>query len=190
MDDRRSNGVSWGLLRLDRRVKDLDDPTRYVIASAWTRKHVAFYDIEQAVYDVGEITPACLFRRRADAEAVALSLDRGTPRLGSRHRVVAVSKTPQRVWLLESLPDPFNSKKRIKPRLRARGAVRPPLLVPIAPSDPRGHIVEAFVFATEHREAANTAKPVTSDCCRWIGSWLDLTRRLEMPSFHHGNHSF
>ena len=60
------------IAELDRRVKDLDDPTRYVIASAWTRKHVAFYDIEQSVYVGGEIRPACLFRRRADAEAVYL----------------------------------------------------------------------------------------------------------------------
>ena len=140
------------LAELHRRVRDFEDPRRYVIATCWTRKHAAFFDVKRGVYAVDEITQACLFRRQAHAESVAMALDRGKPRAAKLHWVVAVRETPQGTRLLEGLPDPFDPKKRFKPRLRS-AAAKPPLLVSIAPTHTRGHIVEGFLFALEQREA-------------------------------------
>ena len=138
---------------LRRRARDCEDPTRYVIASMWTRKLATFFDAAQGVYVLNEITDTCLFRRREHAAAVARALDRGKRRGSLRHAVVAVTKTARGIRLLEPLHDPFDRKRRFSPRLRTRGAARPPRLVPIAPAGTRAHIVEAFVFALEHREA-------------------------------------
>lgn len=141
------------LAELKRRMRDFDDPTRYVIAHGLTRKHASFYELERDVYFMNEITPGCLFRRREHAEAVARSLDRGKRGSRFRHGVVAVRKTRRGVRVLESLADPFDPKKRVKPRLRGAGPAKPPRFVPIAPAHTRAHIVDALVFALEHPTA-------------------------------------
>jgi hypothetical protein len=138
---------------LKRRARDWQDPTRYVIASVLTRKHVAFYDATRDVYVLNEITDTCLFRRREHAAAVARALDRGKRRGSRCQAVVAVKPTARGIRLLERLRDPFDRKQRFSPRLRPRGAVRSPQFVAIAPAGSRAQIVDAFVFALEHREA-------------------------------------
>lgn len=138
---------------LRRRMKDIEDPMRFVIASVWTRKHVTFYDVGEGVYSLSDITPTCLFRRRAHAETIAKLLD-GRKRGGlMRHIVVAVKKTSSRIRLLETLPDPRDSERRFKPRLRTPDAARLPVLVPLAPPNSRAHFVESFLFAVENHEA-------------------------------------
>ena len=44
------------LAELHRRVRDFEDPRRYVIATCWTRKRAAFFDVKRGVYAVDEIT--------------------------------------------------------------------------------------------------------------------------------------
>jgi hypothetical protein len=138
---------------LRRRVTDWQDPTRYVIASVLTRKHVTFFDASRDGYILNEITDTCLFRRREHAAAVARALDR-LKRRGSRcHAVVAVKPMARGIRLLERLRDPLSPKQCFKPRLRPRGAARSPRFVPVTPAGSRASIVDAFVFALEHREA-------------------------------------
>ena len=75
-------------------------------------------------------------------------------RRGSRSQVVvAVKPTARGIRLLEQLRDPLNPKQRFKPPLRPRGAARSPRFGPITPAGSRAPIVDALVFALEHREA-------------------------------------
>lgn len=137
---------------LRRRMKDFDDPTRYIIGSCWGRNHVTFYDVQRGHYILNEIEPSCLFRRREHAEAVARLLDDGRPRGRLRHQVVTARMTSRGPRLSESLADPFNPNKRVKPRLRASSDPKLPILVPIAPPNTRAHILESFLFACENRD--------------------------------------
>lgn len=138
---------------LRRRMKDLKDPTRYVIASCWTGKHVTFYDVQRGGYVLNEIAPFCLLRRREDAEAIVRALDRGKDRDFMRHQVVEARVTSRGPRLSGRLSDPRNPSKRIRPRLRVSSEKKAPLLVPISPPDTRGHILEGFLFACENRDA-------------------------------------
>lgn len=70
-----------------------------------------------------------------------------------RHQVVEVRMTTRGPRRSESLSDPRNPKKRIRPRLGVSTDKKAPLLVPISPPNTRGHILEGFLFAYENRDA-------------------------------------
>ncbi|OGI47672.1 MAG: hypothetical protein A2151_03220 [Candidatus Muproteobacteria bacterium RBG_16_65_34] len=52
------------------RVKDFDDPVRFVIASQFSRKFVLYYNVSSDTYAMNDISAATLFKRRRAAEAI------------------------------------------------------------------------------------------------------------------------
>ena len=57
---------------LKKRIRDLDDKRRYVIAGKFSSKskHWLYYDAESDCYAFGDLQRATVFKRRAIAEAV------------------------------------------------------------------------------------------------------------------------
>ena len=58
------------LRELDRRVKDADDRTRYIIAGVMSPRFVLYYDVTEDVYAMNEPGGATLFKRSQAARAV------------------------------------------------------------------------------------------------------------------------
>jgi hypothetical protein len=113
------------IAELKRRVADLEDPTRYVIVSAFSRRFCLYYCPESGNYIMNEIPPEAMFKRKAEAVAVAKVLDRGRPsrtrkRVPKSLQVIAVKKTKRGVRILEEVSDPWNKGQRWKPSLRRR----------------------------------------------------------------------
>ena len=59
---------------LMRRVKDMDDPTRYMIVSALSPKMILYYDVSENVF-CSEPSGRTMFKRKAHANAIAKQLD-------------------------------------------------------------------------------------------------------------------
>ncbi len=55
---------------LKSRLKDVRDPTRFVIVSRFSRKFVLYYNVSDDTYATNDISAATLFKRRHAAEAV------------------------------------------------------------------------------------------------------------------------
>ncbi len=111
---------------LKRQVDDIRDPTRYVIVSPFSRRFCLYYCPEDGNYMMNEIPVGAMFKRKAEALAVAKVLERRR-RKGSRKSllVIAVKKTKRGVKVLEEVADPWNKGERWKPVLRRRvGTVR------------------------------------------------------------------
>jgi len=84
---------------LKRRVADLDDPLRYVLASRMTPRFVLYYNVSDDTYALNDPKGATLFKRRSVAEGVKRLL-------GGRVRVFACTtrkRNGQRVPLLPVL---------------------------------------------------------------------------------------
>ena len=114
------------IAELKRRVADSRDPTRYVIVSPFSRRFCLYYLPESGNYIMNEIPVEALFKRKAEAEAVAKVLERDRPkrsggkRLPRSLRVIAVKKTRGGVRILDEVDDPWEKGKRWKPALRRR----------------------------------------------------------------------
>ncbi len=103
------------LQNLKKRIADLNDPTRYVIASPILRNWCFFYQPADAVYLVNRIEPNCLFKRKAVAQAVAKVLN------GSKRKkdaqVITIRKTKKGFRILDYVLNPDNPKQSWKPKL-------------------------------------------------------------------------
>jgi hypothetical protein len=114
------------LAELKRQMADIRDPTRYVIVSPFSRRFCLYYLPESGNYIMNEIPAEALFKRKAEAEAVANVLERGRPkrvhgkRMPRSLRVIAVKKTKGGVRILNEVADPWEKGKRWKPVLRRR----------------------------------------------------------------------
>jgi hypothetical protein len=109
------------LARLKRRIDDHDDPTRYVIVSAFSQRFCLYYCLESGCYVMNEIPDSALFKRKAEAQAVAKVLDRGRRRKVRKSlQVVAVRKTKRRIQFVEQVASPLNKHERWTPKLRRR----------------------------------------------------------------------
>lgn len=64
-------------------IKEIRDPTRYVIVSAFTRRFLLYYDVRADSYPMNNLEDATLFKRRSIAEAV-MSV------LGNHHAIMTV----------------------------------------------------------------------------------------------------
>lgn len=156
-EERQNAGVAplskKQVAELKRRLYDMKDETRYVVASCWTRKSVAFYDIQRGLYTLNEIEPTCLVRRRDHAEAIARCLDRGRKLGPMLHQVAEAKATAGGIRLTEPLAEPRNLKRRFWPRLRPSNPPKMPVLVPLTPPNTHAHVLEAFLYVYENREA-------------------------------------
>jgi len=62
---------------LKRRVRDADDPIRYMLVSEFSRRFVLYYNIADDVFAMNEPNRGTLFKRRAAAEKVKTLLSSG-----------------------------------------------------------------------------------------------------------------
>jgi hypothetical protein len=62
---------------LKRRMKDLHDPTRYVVVSAFSPRFLLYYSLSNDTYSMNDFTHATLFKRPSIARAVMGSLGSG-----------------------------------------------------------------------------------------------------------------
>ena len=65
------------IAELKQQVDDIDDPTRYVIVSPFSRRFCLYYCPEDGNYVMNEIPVGAMFKRKAEALAVAKVLERG-----------------------------------------------------------------------------------------------------------------
>ena len=59
---------------LNRRVRDLEDRTRYLLVSAFTAKHALYYDVSEDVFAMNAPSLGTLFKRRSAALAIQVLL--------------------------------------------------------------------------------------------------------------------
>ena len=85
---------------LERRVAELDDPVRYLLASRMTPRFILYYNVSDDTYALNDPKGATLFKRRKAAESVKRLL-------GGRVRVIRCTtrqRNGQRVPLLPASP--------------------------------------------------------------------------------------
>lgn len=63
--------------RLKRQVKDLRDPARYVLVSAFSPRFLLYYSVSDDTYCLNDFSRATLFKRVIIARVVMASLGRG-----------------------------------------------------------------------------------------------------------------
>lgn len=95
--------TTFQIRRLERSIKDLDDRTRYLIASALMPGFSFYYDVSNACYSLNRPETATLFKRRNAAVAV-----QGTLRDG--HSVVRCRVDEREKLVLASLPARYGKR--------------------------------------------------------------------------------
>lgn len=104
---------------LKKRIADLDNPVRYVIVSPFSKKFCLYYAPADCNFAMNEITPGCLFKRKAEAQAIAKLLERRRSKKIRNHiQVIAVKKTKTGVHILDEVTDPWTPSKTWKPLQR------------------------------------------------------------------------
>jgi hypothetical protein len=100
---------------------DLDDPTRYVIVSPFSRRFCLYYVPCDDVFAMNDLRENSLFKLRSHAEAIAKLLNRRRDKKSGRDlQVIAVKKTSNGFRFLEDVIDPWRVKKRWKPVLKRK----------------------------------------------------------------------
>jgi len=101
---------------LNRRVDDLNDRTRYLLVSLFTRRLVLYYDVSRDVWAANDPAAGTLFKRRAAAAAIKALLRDSVRvvrcRVNTRERLVKSSVPAFRGFLM--------TKRR--PRMRRRAS--------------------------------------------------------------------
>lgn len=109
------------LALLKKRAAEMDDPTRFVIVSAFSRRFCLYYVPADGVFAMNDLPPGCFFKSRDEAEAVAKVLGRRSKRKTKRNlQVIAVRKTPRGVRFLDEVKDFWSPNKRWKPILKRK----------------------------------------------------------------------
>ena len=62
---------------IERRVRDIDDPRRFVLASEFLPSFVLYYDISNNVYVMNDLSAATVFKKRKAAVAIKALLGKG-----------------------------------------------------------------------------------------------------------------
>jgi hypothetical protein len=97
--------TKFQIRRLERSIKDLDDRTRYLIASALMPGFSFYYDVSSACYSLNRPEAATLFKRRSAAVAV-----QGTLRDG--HSVVRCRVDEREKLVMASLPARYGKRSK------------------------------------------------------------------------------
>ncbi len=116
-DDEFPSLTKAQLAELQRRVADMEDPRRYVIVSAFSPKFSLFYCPSDGVFVMNEIPDTALFKRKAEALAVARALERRQRKRTRGLQVIQVKKTPRAVRILEEV---HVDGRAWKPKLRRK----------------------------------------------------------------------
>lgn len=79
---------------LEKTMRELDDPRRWVVVSVLLKPHIAYYLPESNCYSLHDIPAEACFKKREVAGAVAAFLNRKKKRRGlGRFQVLEVKKT-------------------------------------------------------------------------------------------------
>ena len=62
---------------IERRVRDMDDPRRFVLASEFLPNFVLYYDVSNNVYVMNDLSAATVFKKRKAAVAIKALLGKG-----------------------------------------------------------------------------------------------------------------
>lgn len=97
------DGGAWELSKpqaraLQRRVRDLDDRTRYLLVSVFTPRMVLYYNVSNDTFGMNDPSLGTLFKRRAAAIAIQRLLRTGiqvVKCLADRHDRVVKSSLPR-----------------------------------------------------------------------------------------------
>jgi hypothetical protein len=79
---------------IERRIRDLDDPIRYLLVSDLGPRFKLYYEISDGVYVMNEPTQATLFKTRAAAVAVKTTLGPGIKIVRCRTRMRGGKRVP------------------------------------------------------------------------------------------------
>lgn len=156
---------------LNRRLREMRDPVRYVVVSSFGSRWATVYDPTENVYCHQHVCDGCLIKDRRIAEAIASSLDERvrTP----HHHVLPVRRTRGIFRALEDIPA-TRSSKRWRPTFRTPNCN--PTFVPITAPGTRGNHVDAMVFAARNRDKILAA----------VGSCKDrITARKKLVRMFH-----
>lgn len=84
--------------QLQRQIRDLDDRTRYLLVSVFTKRFALYYDVSQDTYVMNDASLGTLFKRRSAAEAIQRLLSPNVEvircRVNRRNRLVKSSLPP------------------------------------------------------------------------------------------------
>lgn len=84
--------------QLQGQIRDLDDRTRYLLVSVFTKRFALYYDVSQDTYVMNDASLGTLFKRRAAAEAIRRLLSPNVEivrcRVNRRNRLVKSSLPP------------------------------------------------------------------------------------------------
>jgi hypothetical protein len=133
------------LAALQRRVSELADPVRYIVASRCLG--CAFvYDLANHSWCMDWVGDGCLIKKRHVARAIAQTFREG--RIG-RLDVLAVRKTKSGYSTLDRHR---SLNRRNRRRLKFKTGRDTPRFVPITPPGSKGSVIDALVFALEMRD--------------------------------------
>jgi hypothetical protein len=132
---------------LKRRIKEVEDPVRYVVASPLFRRTLLVYDVAENHYTHGDISAGSLIKDRKLAEAVASYLSRKRKR--GDFQIVPVRAHKKGYRALEDIPA-RKGEKSWRPHFKIVDDT--PEFVPITAADTRESFVDAMVFAGEKRK--------------------------------------
>ena len=62
---------------IERRVRDMDDPRRFVLASEFLPTFVLYYDVSNNAYVMNDLSAATVFKKRKAAVAIKALLGKG-----------------------------------------------------------------------------------------------------------------
>ena len=62
---------------IERRLRDIDDPRRFVLASEFLPSFVLYYDVSNNVYVMNDLSAATVFKKRKAAVAIKALLGKG-----------------------------------------------------------------------------------------------------------------
>ena len=79
---------------IERRMRDLDDPTRYLLVSDLGPRFKLYYEVSDGVYVMNEPAQGTLFKRRAAAVAVKATLGPGIKLVRCKTRMRGGKRVP------------------------------------------------------------------------------------------------
>jgi hypothetical protein len=132
---------------LKRRVSEMTDPTRHVIASCLMRSRALVYDLESHCYGLGHVSKTSLVKDRGVALAVARHLGRGQKRTDLQ--VLRVRPGAKMVRALEKARPAFG-RRSFLPKFTTGQST--PIFVPITRAGSRERSADAMLFALENQD--------------------------------------
>jgi hypothetical protein len=106
---------------IERRVRDSDNPVRYMLVSEYSRSFILYYNVSDDMFAMNAPERGTLFKRRKAAENVSSLLSRGI-------RIVKFATKGGRLKRISPFKGPAWAKKKLSSRSRKR--MRSPTALP------------------------------------------------------------